>query len=184
MSNVVLAMMAPSGWGRPAPCRARSGGVGPAVDGEEGRIAVERGLLLPLSQGGVTEDGELDRTADPLVGGDDPGPDVELLRRDAQRLGQLLQHLGRRTAQAALDLAQVGVRHARLLGELPQREAGGDPLLVQVVTERLDGVADLPLSHTAILLAPASRKQTQRGCIRSHALEKPGKILMSETHTA
>ena len=92
------------------------------VEGEERRVDVEQRLLLPLGEAGVAEDGELDRAADAVVGADDPGADVELLRGDPQRLGDLLQHLGRGPAQTTLDLAQVGVGHAGLLGELPQRE--------------------------------------------------------------
>src|SRR4029079_18678485 len=54
---------------------------------------------------------------------------------DAQRLGDLLQDLRRRLAQAALDLTEVRVRDARHVGELPQREAGAAALLADELTE-------------------------------------------------
>ena len=79
-------------------------------------------MLLPLGERGVGEDRELHRPGLPGVGVDDAGADVELLGADAQGAGQLLEHLGRRLAQAALDLAEVGVAHADLVGELPQGE--------------------------------------------------------------
>ena len=52
-----------------------------------------------------------------------------------QRLGDLLEDLGRGPAQPAFDLAQVRVRHAGLLGELPQRQPRRQALLTQVVAE-------------------------------------------------
>ena len=50
------------------------------------------------------------------------GLHVELLGGDPQRLGELLQDLRAGLAQAALDLAQVGVGDAGLLGQTAQRE--------------------------------------------------------------
>ena len=56
----------------------------------------------------------------PLV--EDPGLHVQRLGRDPQRLGELLQDVGARLAQPALDLAQIRVGHPGGVGELPQRE--------------------------------------------------------------
>ena len=95
----------------------------------------------------VGEDGQLDGPDLAVVEVEDPGADVERLRRDAQSFGELLEHLGRGLAQPSFDLAQVRVRHAGLLGELPQRQLRREPLLAQVVPERLDGLADSELGH-------------------------------------
>src|SRR3954451_9682653 len=132
-SNLCLAMMC-SFWVVPE-VPGWSGDVAARVEGEERRVDVEKGLLLPLAEGGVPEDGQLDRAADAFVRADDAGPEVELLGGDAERLGELLEHLGRGTPQTVLDLAQVGVGDPGLLGELPQGHAGRDPLLPEVVTE-------------------------------------------------
>jgi hypothetical protein len=106
-----------------------SGRVALGVQGEERRVDIEEGLLLALGQHRVTEHGELHGATDPGVRTDDAGPDVQLLGGDAQRLGQLLEHLGRRAPQAPLDLAQVGVGDAGLLSELTHGQPGRDPLL-------------------------------------------------------
>ena len=60
---------------------------------------------------------------------EDPGLHIEGLGRDAQGFGDLLEDLGRRAAQAPLDLAEVRVGDAGQFGEAPQREAGRVPLL-------------------------------------------------------
>src|SRR6478752_8860911 len=130
--------------------------LGRPVEGEERRVDVEQRLLLSLGEHGVGEDGELDGSADALLETDDPRSHVELLGGDAQRLGQLLQDLCRRPAQPALDLAQVRVGDACLLGELTQRQLRADALLPEVVAEGLDGVADLAHCHTPTVLATAS----------------------------
>ena len=136
------------------------------VEREERRVDIEERLLLPLGEAGVREDrqlhGERGGAADPFFGAEDPGADVELLRGDPQRLGDLLQYLGRGPAQTAFDLAQVGVGHAGLLGELPEGQTRGDTLLLQVVAERLDGLAYLALGHAPIVLTTVSKTQTQQ----------------------
>ena len=58
----------------------------------------------------------------------DPGLDVERLGGDPQALGDLLQDLRAGPAQPALDLAEVGVGHARGRGQLAQRDLGLLPL--------------------------------------------------------
>ena len=52
---------------------------------------------------------------------ENPGLHIQRLGRDPQRSRDLLQDLGTRLAQAALDLAQVR-GHAREIGQLAQRE--------------------------------------------------------------
>src|SRR5690606_25410078 len=80
---------------------------------------------------------------------------------------QLLQHLGGRLAQPALDLAQVGVGHPRLLSELAQGELRALTLLAQVVAQGPDGLVDRPgdlgrlrahlrLRHSSMVLTIAS----------------------------
>ena len=120
-------------------------------------VDVEQRLLLPLGEPGVGEDGQLDRADLAVVEVQDPGADVERLRRDAEPFRELLQHLCRGPAQPAFDLAQVRVRDTGLLGQLPQRELRRDPLLAQVVAEGLDGLPDSELCHASIVLTPASR---------------------------
>ena len=94
-------------------------------------------------------------------GVEDAGADVQGLGRDAQRLGDLLEHLGRGTPQPALDLAQVGVGDPGLLSQLTQGELGGDALLAEVVPQRLNGLADLALRHVSTVLAAASTYQAR-----------------------
>src|SRR5204863_918697 len=45
----------------------------------------------------------------------------------------------------------------------PQRELGCDALLVEILPERLDGLADLDLGHVLIVLTPASKIKSQWG---------------------
>ena len=75
------------------------------------------------------------------------------------RGGDLLQHLGTRLAQAAFDLAEVRVAHARLLGELAKR----DPrVMAQVTDESTDvtwqilGGGHVPNGRRARLLLQAN----------------------------
>ena len=109
------------------------------VQRQERRVDIEERLLLPLRQPGVGQHGQLDtaagRTSDSVFRAQDPGADVELFRGDPECLGDLLQDLGGGLAQTTLDLAQVGVGDAGLLGELPQGEARCDALLLEVVTQ-------------------------------------------------
>src|SRR5215210_4030338 len=84
-----------SGCGRaPGPVLA----VGPGVLVHEGLVHAEEGLLLGLGDALAAEDG-LHHVAVPLPGVEDPGPHVERLGRDGQRLGDLLEDLRRRLAQ-------------------------------------------------------------------------------------
>ena len=64
------------------------------------------------------------RSVSPVPRLEDAGLDVERLGRDAQRLGDLLEDLRRRAAQAPLDLAQVGVGDPGQLRQPPQRQPG------------------------------------------------------------
>ena len=98
---------------------------------------------------------------------EDPGADVERLRRDAQTLGDLLQDLRTRLLQPPLDLAEVGVGHAGGLGELPQGDLRGLALLPDVVTQR----GDLQRCHASVLpqvLTAASTQQAHFGVSLSH----------------
>ena len=66
-----------------------------------------------------------DRRPGLVVAVEDAGVHVQRLGRDAQGLGDLLEDLGRRLAQAPLDLAEVGVRHPGGLGQPADRHLGG-----------------------------------------------------------
>jgi hypothetical protein len=126
-------------------------------DGPERLVHLQQRLLLPLGEHRVAQDRELDRAHLVVVRVEDAGLHVDLLGGDPQRLGQRLEHLCRRPAKTAFDLAQVGVGNPGLLRELPQGQLGTDPLLPQVDPERLDGHPDLGLlGHISILLTFAS----------------------------
>ena len=125
------------------PVSAAAGGILVA----EGLVYLEQHLLLALSQMRVAEDcrGEVGVT-EPLL--QDAGPDVERLRGDPQRSGDLLQDLRAGLAQPALDLGQVRVAHAGELGQLAEGDLGGLALLADVLPE----LADLQCRHRADLL--------------------------------
>src|SRR5690242_10497396 len=104
----------------------------------EGVVDLEKYVLLPLVDRRI---GQYDRPCLqllplPLV--EDPGPHVERLGGDPQGLRDLLEHLGTRLAQTALDLAEIRIGHPGGVGELPQGELRGTPLLTQVLAEIAD----------------------------------------------
>ena len=104
----------------------------------EGFIDLQQYALLPLVDRRI---GQYDRPRLqllplPLI--ENPGPHIQRLGRDPQRLGNLLQHLRTGLAQAALDLAEIRIGHPGGIGELPQRELRRAPLLAQVLTEIAD----------------------------------------------
>jgi hypothetical protein len=117
----------------------------------EGQVDAHERLLLVLAQVGVGEDvaGQV-RLAVP--GFQDARLDVERLGRDAQGLGDLLEDLRRRTAQAALDLAQVRVRDPGELGQAPQREAGRAALFADEGTEVVPAFGELSGQGRALRL--------------------------------
>jgi methyltransferase of ATP-grasp peptide maturase system len=96
-------------------------------------VDVEQHLLLPLGQVRGGDDGVGQGAAFALL--EDPGLDVQGLGRDPQTLGDLLQDLRARLAQAPLDLAEVRVRHARELRQLPQRNLRRAALLADVLAD-------------------------------------------------
>ena len=93
----------------------------------EGKVDLQQSLLVLLRQVVVRQHGALDVVV--ICGLEYPGLDVERLGGDPQRLGDLLEYLGRRLPEAPLDLAQVGVRDPRQLRQPPEREPGGAALL-------------------------------------------------------
>src|SRR6266581_7111127 len=105
------------------------------VDGDEV-------LLLAFGDRGVAEDdGRQVGLTRALL--EDARPDVERLGRDPERLGDLLEYLGRRLPQPPLDLAQVGIRDAGGLGEVPQRQPRPFSLLADEVTEVVHPVLEV-----------------------------------------
>lgn len=104
----------------------------------EGLVDLQQNALLPLVYGRVGQNHRPRLQLLPLPLIQNPGPHIEGLGGDPQRLGDLLQHLGARLAQPALDLAEVGIGHPRGIGELPQRQLRVAPLLAQVFTEIAD----------------------------------------------
>src|SRR3712207_5768626 len=104
-----------------------------AVLAPERAVDAHQRLLLVLVQVRVAQD-----LADEVGGAgallQDPGPDVQRLRRDLQRPGDLLEDLGRRLPQAPLDLAEVRVGDAGELRQLAQAEVADPPLLADELT--------------------------------------------------
>jgi phosphosulfolactate synthase len=95
-------------------CGLRGGG---RVLPPERLVDLDEHLLLPLGQLRVGQQGGPDTRVGRAVL-QDAGLDIEGFGRDAQPLGDLLQDVRARLAQAALDLAQVGVGHPGRLGQL------------------------------------------------------------------
>ena len=94
----------------------------------EREVDAHQGLLLLFADVLVGHD-RPGQVGGPVGGLEDAGLDVEGLGGDTQRLGDLLEDLGRGPAQPALDLAQVRVRDAGQLRETAQREARRATLL-------------------------------------------------------
>jgi hypothetical protein len=98
-------------------------------------------MLLPVRQVRIGVDGGLD--VRPLLFGlQNARTHVESLGGDPKPSGDLLENLGRRVAQPALDLAEIGVAHACQLGQLAKGESGVLALLTQVATEVSHSVGD------------------------------------------
>src|SRR5438105_4647217 len=91
-------------------------------------VHLDQRLLLGLGDRRIAED-LADQVVLALALLEDARLHVERLGRDAEGLGDLLEDLGRRLAQAALDLAEVGVGDVRQLRQLAQRQARLAPLL-------------------------------------------------------
>ena len=132
--------------------------------GDEALVDVQEGGLLARRELAVLGDRATDIAARTLGDGvvvEDPGLDVERLRRDLQPLGQLLEDLRTRALEATLDLREVRIGDAGKLRELTQAELGGLTLLAQVVAEAAAQVVQRVLAHASIVLALVSRMQTQ-----------------------
>ena len=71
------------------------------------------------------------------------GAHVQRFCRHPQRLGELLQHLCRGLAEAALDLAQIGIGDTGLFCQLPQRQLRRPALSGDELTERTELARDL-----------------------------------------
>src|SRR6202022_3986421 len=100
----------------------------------ERTVDLEQRLLLSLGDAAVSEDvGDEIRLRVALF--EDPGADVERLRRDPQRACDRLEDLGARLPQTAFDLAQVGIGDPGQLAELPQRQPCRAPLIADELTE-------------------------------------------------
>src|SRR6266704_2210532 len=131
------------GGGLPGRLGLRRGGRGLAAGPERG-VDVDEHLLLALGQVGVAQDGD-DQVGIFGVLVEDARLDVERLGADPQRLGDVLEDLGRRLAQPALDLGQVRVRHPGLLGQVAQGQLSLAPLLADVAADAEDGTGRVEL---------------------------------------
>src|SRR5215211_5880556 len=142
--------------------------LGAGVLVHEGLVHAEEGLLLGLGQALAAEDGVHNVTV-ALSGVEETRPGVQRLRRDGERLGDLLEDLGRRLAQTALDLAQVGVRDPGQVGEL----AEGDPRRFALFTDEAAHVlpAGVAVDHLSsvrppggVAIAGGTRRRPRRSC--------------------
>src|SRR5437764_3907237 len=108
----------------------------------KGLVHGDEVLLLAFGDRGVPQD---DRGQIGLARAlfEDAGPDVEGLGRDPERLGDLLEYLSGRLAQASFDLAQVRVRDAGGLREVPERQPRPLSLLADEVAEVVHPVLEV-----------------------------------------
>ena len=120
----------------------------------ERRVDPDQGLLLLLGELRVPAD--LAHQIGALALLEDAGPHVEGLGRDLQGPGDLLEDLGRRLPQAALDLAQVRVRDPRQLGELAEREVVDAALVADELAEVPPAVLEVLLHGRRGYATPAS----------------------------
>jgi hypothetical protein len=132
----------------------------------EGEVDADERLLLLLGEMRIGEDlpGQIGLAG---AGLEDAGLDVERLGRDAQRLGDLLEDLRRRTAQAPLDLAQVRVGDPGQLRQPAQRQSRRGALFPDERTEITPAIGEL-LGHgvdssgIVTSIRPAGRRRTPR----------------------
>ena len=142
----------------------------------EGQVDPHEGLALLLGEVAVGEDvpGQVGVAVGPL---EDARLDVEGLGRDAQRLGDLLEDLRRRAAQAPFDLAQVGVGDPGQLGQAPQRQPRRAPLLADErsqLVEALRQLLDEPVAVVADRLGHDRRPSTEAGPTCAGRPARPG----------
>src|SRR5262245_7346374 len=119
-------------------------------------VDIHEHLLLTFVDRAVGQDRRCDlEAAITLV--EDARAYIKGLCGDPQALRDLLENLSRRLAQAALDLAQIGVGDTSGVRELPDRELCDPPLLAKVVAKG----SNLERRHGASLPGPANNcKQT------------------------
>ena len=109
------------------------------VLGEEALVDLDQDLFLVVGQVVLGPDGSDQVGLGFLV--EDAGADVKRFRRDLKRSRDLLQDLRARPLQTPFDLAEVRIRDASEVGELPNGEFGLAALLTNVFTEVGDGVS-------------------------------------------
>src|SRR5512132_1479784 len=118
-------------------------GCGPLVLLHEGAVYIDQDALLPLRDRRIGEHSHLHRGGRMLSRIKDSGADIKRFCGDPKRFRQLLQHFCRRFAQATLDLTQIGIGNAGLLGELTQRQLRRLTLPRNELTEGAKLVRDL-----------------------------------------
>ena len=116
----------------------------------------DQGLLLLLGEARIAAD--LAHQVGALALLEDPGPHVERLGGDLEGPGDLLEDLGRRLAQAPLDLAQVGVRDPRQLGQLAEGEVVDAALVADELTQVPPAVLEVLLHGPRGYATPASNR--------------------------
>ena len=101
----------------------------------------------------------------------DSGADIKRFCGDPQRFRQLLQHFGRRFAQAPLDLTQIGIGNPGLLGQLTQRQLRRLTLPGNELTEGAKLVRDLVGSNSCHAIQFACNcKQMQNSSLQACSL--------------
>lgn len=110
---------------------------------EEGRVDVDNGGLLTFRESTVgTEGADHIRAGRLLV--EQSRLDVQRLRRDAQTARDLREDLRTGPAQAAFDLRQIRIGHARKASEL----SDGDLRLVALITDITTEIVNNRPGHT------------------------------------
>ena len=97
---------------------------------------------------------------------EDAGLHVEGLGRDAQRLGDLLEDLGRGPSQSPLDLAQVRIGDPGQLGQPPERQAGRAPLLTDEGAQISPAILGVGASLSSVVPRRVSPGLPARGGVR------------------
>src|SRR5215213_11859237 len=178
------------GLGKLRGLRARvRGGVGgllsgrTAVGGPQRPVDVDKCVLLTLGQPGIGANRALHRPDLDLARAEDPRLDVERLGRDPQGLRDRLEHLGGGPPQSTLDLAEVRIRDPRRVGELPQREPTGLPLLTQVLAKRPDGPLAMAERLSEPLAQPTPDLVTDPLCHEVHGASRSKRFASCATVT-
>ena len=131
----------------------------------ERQVDPHQRLLLLLVEVGIGQD-LAGQVGGPVGRVEDAGLHVEGLGRDAERLGDLLEDLGRGAPEPAFDLAQVRVRDAGQLRQAAQREPGRAPLLTDECSQVVPPFRRVDLHRPERIPGPGTRVTTRSSAWR------------------